>query len=154
MSLDSESIKGRGLLIQLLRSGEVVDVTAQGLSMFPVLLPFDVLRVRPETAGNLKRGQIIVFESNAKIISHRFIGVKDGKAICKGDGLLHPDAPVEPGAVLGVVIARTRKDKTTYFNTKRSVIFGQIISYITPLTGFLFHYLGRAWYKWFFTGKA
>jgi hypothetical protein len=148
------NIKGREVLIELLKSGKTVDVPASGLSMFPFLLPFDVLRVRPESAEKLKLGQIIVYESNAKIISHRFIGIKDGKVICKGDGLLYSDAPVEPGAVLGVVIARTRKNKTTYFNTKRSAIFGQIISYITPLTGFLFHYLGRAWYKCFFTGKA
>jgi signal peptidase I len=154
MSLGNKNVKLKVTLLNLLEKGISVDVTAQGLSMFPVLLPDDVLRVKPVKAGRLNRGRIIVYEVQAKVISHRFIKIKNGKVICKGDGLLYSDAPVEPGAVLGVVIARTRKNKTTYFNTKRSAIFGQIISYITPLTGFLFHYLGRAWYKCFFMGKA
>ncbi len=147
MNLEN-NIKGRKLLIKLLKAGETVDVTAQGLSMFPFLLPSDVLRVRPEKAENLRRGQIVVYEQDSKIISHRYIKTVKGKVICKGDGLIHSDSPVPPANILGVVIARTRKDKTRSLEKTTNKITGNIISFLTPVTGVFFHYMSFAWYKW------
>ncbi len=147
MNLEN-NIKGRKLLIKLLKAGETVDVHAQGLSMFPFLLPSDVLRVKPEKAENLRRGQIIVYELDSKIISHRYIKTERGKVICKGDGLIYSDSPVPGENILGVVIARSRKDKTRSLEKATNKITGNIISFLTPVTGVLFHYLSFAWYKW------
>ena len=154
MSSEENNKKGRNVLVRLLRTGETVDVPASGLSMFPFLLPTDVLRVRPVSAENLKRGQIIVYENFQKIISHRYIKTKDSKVICKGDGLLHIDQPFDPASVLGVVVARTRKGRTLNLETNFFFVTGRIMSYVTGFTGIFFHYLGRAWYKWIFTKKV
>ena len=123
---------------------------AGGLSMFPFLLPADTLRVKPVVAEKLKRGQIVVYEQNSKIISHRYIKTVDGKILCKGDGLTHYDPLVDPENILGIVIARTRKNKTKNLVSAGAEITGYLVSFATFLTGVFFHYLSFMWYKWFF----
>lgn len=150
MNLEDNNIKGRQLLTKLLRSGETTDVTANGLSMFPFLLPSDVLRVKPISPNQLKRGQIIVYELNHKIISHRYIKKIDGLILCKGDGLIHYDNPISEEKLLGVVIARTRKGKTKPLASARTRIAGHILSWTTLATGIFFHYASFAWYKWIY----
>jgi len=150
---EEKNKKGKELLIKLLKSGETVDVPAQGLSMFPFLLPSDIIRVRPEKAEKLRRGQIVVYVQDHKIISHRYIKTKKGKIICKGDGLINYDLPVLPGNMLGVVVARTRKNKILSFEKASNRFTGRILSFVTPVTGVFFHYLSFAWYKWFYNKK-
>ena len=150
MSLEDKNKKGRELLIQLLKSGKTVDVTAQGLSMFPVLLPDDILRVKPVKPEQLLRGQIIVYEKDSKIISHRYIKTVNGEIICKGDGLIYNDAPFNNENLLGVVVARIRKNNTILFNNRLKLFSGLIITYLTPFTGLFFHYLSFAWHKWIY----
>ncbi len=150
MNSEENNKKGRELLIKLLKSGETVDVPAGGLSMFPFLLPSDILRVRPEKAELLRRGQVVVYEKEHKIISHRYIKTVNGKIICKGDGLTGYDFPFPSGNVLGVVVARVRKNKTLSFENPAIIFAGKIMSFITPVSGVFFHYLSFAWYKWFF----
>ena len=108
MNLEDNNIKGRQILIKLLRSGKTTDVAANGLSMFPFLLPSDILRVKPVSPQSLKRGQIVVYELNHKIISHRYIKTANRMIICKGDGLIHYDAPILPENLLGVVHLKSR----------------------------------------------
>ncbi len=151
MNLEDSNIKGRQILIKLLRSGKTIDVTANGLSMFPFLLPADIIRVKPISLHSLKRGQIIVYELNHKIISHRYIKTINRQIICKGDGLIHYDSPVLPENLLGIVIARTRNNKTKSLTTTIVKITGYLQSLITTVTGVAFHYASFIWYKWFYT---
>ena len=150
MNLEESNHKGRQLLIKLLRSGETTDVTANGLSMFPFLLPTDVLRVKPVSPQSLKRGEIIVYELNHKIISHRYIKNSGGFILCKGDGLIHYDTPVSEENLLGVVIARTRKGRTKSLTSITTRGGGHLLSWITGVTGIFFHYASFAWYKWIY----
>jgi len=121
--------------------------------MFPFLLPADILRVKPAGTKKLKRGEIIVYEQNSKIISHRYIKKRNGKVLCKGDALIHYDPLVGPENILGVVIARTRQNKTKDITSANAKITGYLISVVSPLSGIFFHYLSFIWYKWFFKSK-
>ena len=151
MNLEDNNIKGRQILIKLLKAGKTTDVAANGLSMFPFLLPSDILRVKPVSTQSLKRGQIIVYELNLKIISHRYIKTDNGMIICKGDGLIHYDPPVLPENLLGVVIARTRNLNTKSLTSTRTKITGYMQSWITGVSGIFFHYASFAWYKWIYS---
>ena len=147
MNSEDNNTKARKLLISLLRSGKTVDVPAQGLSMFPVLLPGDMLRVIPAKPADLKRGMIVVYESEDKIISHRFIKIRESKLICKGDGLRSYDSPFPTDRLLGIVTARTRNGILTHLTNRLRRTTGTCMSYITPITGYLFYYLRYLWYK-------
>ncbi len=151
MNLEDRNIKGRQILIKLIQSGKTTDVTANGLSMFPFLLPSDIIRVKPISPKSLKRGQIIVYELNHKIISHRYIKTVDRMILCKGDGLIHYDSLVLPENLLGIVIARTRNNKTKLLTSTRIRITGYLLSFITRITGTGFYYSSLIWYKWFYT---
>ncbi|NPA37599.1 MAG: hypothetical protein GXO47_12215 [Chlorobi bacterium] len=146
MNSDNRNVKARELLISLLKSGKTVDVPAvSGLSMFPVLLPDDTIRVIPAMPSDLKRGMIIVYEKEHKIISHRFIRLRNGKVICKGDSLLSYDYPVHSKNLLGIVTKRFRKNRTQDLTTPFHKFTGFILSYITPLSGYIFHYMSFMW---------
>ena len=151
MNLEDNNIKGRQILITLLRSGKTTDVAANGLSMFPFLLPSDILRVKPVSPQSLKRGQIVVYELNQKIISHRYIKTVNEMIICKGDGLIHYDAPVSNKNLLGVVVARTRNNKTKTLTSARTRVVEYLQSWTTGVSGIFFHYASFAWYKWIYS---
>ncbi len=153
MNLEDSNIKGRQILIKLLKSGKTTDVAANGLSMFPFLLPADILRVKPVSPQSLKLGQIIVYELNHKIISHRYIKTVNKLIICKGDGLIHYDSPVLPENLLGVVIARTRNTIIKPLTSTNDRIIGYLLSMTTNITGIVFHYASLIWYKWFYKNK-
>ncbi len=151
MNLEGNNIKGRQILIRLLKSGKTTDVAANGLSMFPFLLPSDILRVKPVSPLSLKRGQIIVYELNQKIISHRYIKTVNDTILCKGDGLIHYDAPVSIENLLGIVVARTRNDKTISLTSTGTRVIDYLQSWITGVSGIFFHYASFAWYKWIYS---
>ncbi len=151
MNLEDNNIKGRQILIKLLRSGKTTDVAANGLSMFPFLLPSDILRVKPVSPQSLKRGQIVVYELNHKIISHRYIKTANRMIICKGDGLIHYDAPILPENLLGVVIARTRNNKIKSLTSTGTRVMEYMQSWTTGVSGIFFHYASFAWYKWVYS---
>ncbi len=145
--------KSKQLLVALLESGNTVDLKATGLSMFPLLHPSDILRVRPVKVSQLERGDIIVYKNEYKIISHRYIKTEEGKIICKGDGLKYYDTPVLPDNLLGVVIARTRRNNTIDLLSSFYRKLGMILSYFTPVTGYFFYYFSYLWYNLFFDKK-
>ena len=153
MSLEDRTEKSKELLIALLESGNTVDIKASGLSMFPLLHPDDILRVRPVKVSQLNRGDVIVYKNEKKIISHRYIKTEEGKIICKGDGLKFYDSTVHPGNLLGVVIARTRRNKTADLTSTFYRKLGLMLSFFTPVTGYFFYYFSYLWYKLFFDKK-
>jgi hypothetical protein len=71
--------------------------------------------------------------------------------ICKGDGLIHYDAPISPENLLGVVIVRTRKGKTKSLTSTLTKTTGYLQSWITGASGIFFHYASFAWHKWVYS---
>lgn len=98
-------------------------------SMEPTLEVNDVVIVRKCAISQLREGDIITFEQNEKIISHRILNVtKDNGTIkfrTKGDNNKIPDSDlVETGQVYGKVLFRIKG-------------IGKIISYIQNARGFI-----------------
>ncbi len=97
------------IAINLLSEGRTTEIPAYGISMFPILLPGDVLTIHPETY--YQTGDIVVFKGASTLIAHRIIKIKDSTITCKGDSMIATDQPLKQSAILGKVIARNRKGK-------------------------------------------
>jgi hypothetical protein len=140
--------------IHLLKQGQAADIPASGLSMFPILLPGDTLRVQPLQPESLTKGAIVVFQESDRLIAHRFIRLKKNTLYTKGDGLKKFDPPLKKELLLGVVSHRIRGQHVSSFSSSLQKNTAKLTSWLTPISGFLSFYLARAWYKWFYLKKV
>ncbi len=85
-----------------------------GYSMFPGLLPGDLVRVAPLNE-NPEIGQIVIFHRVDRLVVHRVIALdrKTGAVITKGDASLGEDDPLPPEAILGIASMRRRGNALT-----------------------------------------
>lgn len=139
--------------IRLLNQGQVTDIPASGLSMFPILLPGDTLRVQPIQARSLSKGDIVVFQEGDRLIAHRFIRFKENMLCTKGDGLKKFDPLQQKKKVLGLVSHRIRHQHPTCFTSSTQRKCAKLATWFSPFSGFVFFYLSRIWYKWFYQKK-
>ena len=138
MSLENKNIQTT--LIHFLQEGKQVEVPAFGMSMFPLLLPGDVLLVNPVKP---QKGDIGVFIGQRKLIAHRVYKISNNAYHFKGDGLIYPDHPVPYEKVLGTVISRRRNNETKNCKKGWFRVFKRLMPQLTFYTGRLFFYSGR-----------
>ncbi|TAJ15533.1 hypothetical protein DMA11_01175 [Marinilabiliaceae bacterium JC017] len=136
------------VLESLLSSGHRVEVMAAGNSMFPFLRQGDVLLVDPVSLREVQVGQIVVFKDCRKIIAHRLISKNQDSFLCKGDGLFKNDLWMREKSLLGVVIARKRKNSWLKIDSVWRHFFGRMMVVLTPVTGYLF------WSVWWLGKKG
>ena len=90
----------------------------------------------------------MIFESDGIWVAHRLIKIDNTKKklITKGDGLSHPDKPVQPEMVKGVItkIIKSRSPLAWTVNTK----FDKLMVFAGPVLGKIFRFTGLL------TGKA
>lgn len=108
------SNKIKNIIIELLKDGKSAEITAQGISMYPLLHPGDKLLVKKYKS--YKKGDIIIFDRGDAFVAHRIISTQSPLITSKGDSLIKADTQINQNEILGKIIARTRNTKTT--NTK------------------------------------
>lgn len=81
-----------------------VQVRVTGGSMGPWIRSGDVVELEPALPGGVRRGEVLVFERNGKLIAHRAVRRTTSGWITRGDALDAPDALVSDAAVVGRVI--------------------------------------------------
>jgi signal peptidase I len=95
------------LAAQVLRSFGMLRLEVTGLSMLPSVWPGDTLFIQRCDMRDIAAGDMVLFARRGKLVAHRVIcktAVGDQPcAITQGDGLLSPDEPVSPTALLGSV---------------------------------------------------
>ncbi|MGQ1888873.1 S24/S26 family peptidase [Thermophagus sp. OGC60D27] len=128
---------------QLLEEGKTVQVTVQGMSMFPILLPGDSVQIRRIGFDEMRPGQVLIFEREGQWIAHRLM-VKEEKSqylTTRGDGLPRQDHPIPATQVKGMItgVVRSRSPFARSINTSAD----RWMVWLTPLTGRLFWYAGR-----------
>jgi signal peptidase I len=141
------------VLLQLLNDQLMVDVPVYGLSMFPFYLPGDVIRVRKISFEKLKKGDVIVFEKNNRLVAHRllYLDKEIRSAVSKGDGLIKKDAILSKADIIAVVMLHTRKG--AQIKWCNSSVVKKIIAFVSPLLGYIFHPLSFVWRKYFYSGR-
>lgn len=71
--------------------------------MQPFINPGDRIFVEMTKTNNLNLGDIIVFMSKRKCLSHRIVMKKKGKLVTKGDNVKAADKPIRHNEILGKV---------------------------------------------------
>ncbi len=129
----------------ILQEGKIVEIPVYGLSMFPLFLPGDIVRVVNKEVLELINGDVVVFKVGSKLIMHRLlsININAKQLLCKGDGLILKDPAINFENYLGVVIEHYRKGKSL----KSSRIINFLILKSTNFLGVIFYILGRFWNK-------
>ena len=89
------------IILELLRSGEVVRFQARGHSMWPSIPSHSRLEVRPAEAKELRVGQIAAFERQGRVVVHRVRAVSEDCIELAGDALVYGDGSVPRERVLG-----------------------------------------------------
>jgi signal peptidase I len=139
--------------LQLLHDQLEVDIPVYGLSMFPFYLPGDVIRVRKVSFENLKKGDVIVFVQNNRLVAHRLLSIdkKNKCAVSKGDGLLKKDSLLKKVDVVAVVTLHVRNETPIkWYNNSTAK---KTIATISPLLGYISHPLSFIWYKYLYQNR-
>ena len=132
----------------LLSEGKTVQIAVTGLSMFPFLLPDDVIQVSPITPENFKKGMVVVFQSDNIWIAHRLIKFDNKKEVAytRGDGRATKDAPLSYEQIKGVAVKIV---KSRWKLAKCSIgKYSGAIAFCSPVLGIVFRgvtYLFSIW---------
>ncbi|WP_282039842.1 hypothetical protein [Saccharicrinis aurantiacus] len=132
---------------EMIADGVSVEIPVHGLSMFPCYLPGDVVKVIPIDFNNLKKGDVVFFERQKRIVFHRLIKFDHtkGQYLTKGDGLINFDKIINRDKLLAISILHKRNGKV--LKIRHSIFIKQLIVITTPILGYFTYYLARIWYK-------
>lgn len=92
---------------EIIGQGRSVQIIASGYSMFPFLRKGDLLTVEPVPMDKIKRGDVVVFESEQKWVAHRVIQINHNpegiEFLLRGDTCFAFDPPVNKENFIGAV---------------------------------------------------
>lgn len=115
---------------EAIQNGHSVQTLASGYSMFPFLRKGDLLTVEPVSMGEIKRGDIVVFESEEKWIAHRVIHIhsKEGaiQIRTRGDARISSDTAINKANYVGLVSSIERDSKKISLRSFRKKLDSQI----------------------------
>ena len=108
-----ESNGFESLADEVLSKGDNLRFRARGISMQPFIRNGDILEIQPDGGGEFRTTDIVLCKSpKGHLVAHRVTGteIEDGrgKLIIQGDALGQPDGSIDPGEVLGRVVAVIR----------------------------------------------
>jgi len=110
--MDTRDELKRQLVLEVVGGWGEARLAASGSSMLPSIRPGDVLEVHREGMAGISIGDIVVFEREARLVTHRVVEKVGGSErtllITRGDALRVPDPPVSPEELLGRVTAILR----------------------------------------------
>ena len=97
---------------QLLQDGYDAEFTVTGNSMWPFLAHGrDSVTIRKPGDSSLKKGDIVLLQTERGYLLHRITGLKNGMLQTTGDHNCYRDDYVTTQCVLGTVVCFTRKGK-------------------------------------------
>ncbi len=113
--------------------GKSFGLHVTGRSMWPVLRPGDVVRVRPVEPMTLRRGDLVVVRCHEELFTHRLIAVGAGKWRTKGDNCYEADPPVAAPAILGQVVAIERGERRMDWSRRRWRVAHRLLGWLGSL---------------------
>jgi len=121
MTLTSSSIVPETLR-NLLVDEKTVGLIVKGTSMHPYLKESDRVWIQKAEWARLRVSDLLAFEQNQVVFTHRLIKKSSWILLTKGDNNLFPDTPLTPHQILGKVIGFERTGKLYSLDRKRGVI--------------------------------
>jgi Peptidase S24-like len=89
----------------LARGGRTFEVRLAGISMGRTIPDGSLVRVDPVDADAIRRGDVIAFRDDDRVVAHRVRFAARGHFVMLGDGYSLPDLPVPRSAILGRISA-------------------------------------------------
>lgn len=96
------------LLLDALEQGHPVTLTVVSNSMHPALRVGDRVRVEPVALSALRVGDVVVMDTGDELLTHRFLGWRNGALFTKGDALSMADTFRQPPRLIGRVVGYER----------------------------------------------
>ncbi|MFC2043560.1 S24/S26 family peptidase [Chloroflexota bacterium] len=98
---------------EVLSKGDTLRFRARGISMQPFIHDGDILEIQPNGGVIFSTTDIVLCKSpQGHLVAHRVMGTEmedgRGRLIIQGDALGRPDGSINPGEVLGRVVAVIR----------------------------------------------
>jgi len=126
------------LVSEVLQLSGRVRIRVLGDSMFPSILPGDILVVERQELNQLHPGRIVLFTRNGRLFAHRVVGEhrrNDLRVLVTcGDSRRENDAPVFPHELLGCVTSIFRGQRRI---SPRVTFLMQWVSWCTSRSDFL-----------------
>jgi len=138
VAITTQEAIGCQLVAEALQLSGTVRVRVFGTSMFPAVLPGDVLVVQRKELGRLLLGDIVLFKRDDRLFAHRVVGQMDRNGVpcvvTSGDSLPANDPPVFPHELLGRVTSIVRGTRQI---SPQATLFQQLISSLLRNSDFL-----------------
>lgn len=129
---------------KLIERGIQVDVAAKGVSMFPLLWPGCILRLRKCNVLDLRKTDIIAFYlPSGQLVGHRIVSIVNGNFLCRGDSLLHYDNLVKKEQVLGIIVGSSSRFGYLNLQSTPYRIYGKFIQLLHPVSTVFIYILLR-----------
>jgi signal peptidase I len=111
---------------------------AQGGSMMPVIERGDIVTVVPADAGNLRVGDVVLYQSGSIAVVHRMLMQysRGGSTwlLTKGDAMPEADSPVEAGRLIGRVVSIERGGRRLDLDRPAMRAISVLIAMISPVS--------------------
>jgi len=138
------------LAFQIGRSGnlqnEPIRLRVSSSSMSPLLQPGDFIDLEVAQPESLKRGDMVTFQNNGDLLTHRLVYAGPQSCLTKGDAALGFDPPIDRSRLLGRVVAFERDGNLTIMRGWRWNIINRIAGWLSfwegwavRLAGSIFH---------------
>lgn len=113
---------------ELLRAGYSIRFRPGGHSMHPTIRDGEAVTVEPVNALAVKRGDILLYQTERGVIAHRVRSIKkNGNAakvfILRGDTSISCDEPVKADQILGKIISVERNGRKVDISSRVSKLF-------------------------------
>jgi len=135
LRLESDGFES--LVDEVLSKGDTLRFRARGISMQPFIHDGDILEIQPNEGKLFRTTDIVLCKSpTASLVAHRVVGTEmedgRGKLIIQGDALGQPDGNIDPGDVLGRVVAVIRDGEYKRVDTPFMRFAGHLWIRIAP----------------------
>jgi len=98
-------------VIKMLINKRVLSIKSQGMSMIPLLQPYDMIYFKKISFNLLKINDIVTIQLKNKLITHRIIYKTNNYLITKGDSNHQSDGKIYPRKIVGKVYQVKRNGK-------------------------------------------
>lgn len=110
--LQRRSALGCELVTETARSFGQVCLKVTGASMIPAIWPGDIITVRRHEKGALRRGQIVLYSQERRLVAHRITYISGDFFTTRGDALLRDDPPINESDIVGQIVSLVRNGRS------------------------------------------
>ncbi len=126
------------LLREEITSGKEVSLKVAQESMRPLINPGDRVVVEGCRAENLIPGDIILYEKEGTLYTHRFLYRRELFLLTKGDNALFLDTPFPKEQLLGKIITIKKKSRTINLRKRSWRIINSVLAILFLTEGLMF----------------